>query len=531
MNTEEDVQAESFTNQNDELAIVERVIACGTFVLKTAAHLGGGRADLADMTISRGADGSFLVAGSTLAGVCRSYLAHYFLGAEAFGYLNPNEELAEESFWNNEKKATLDLTTLFGAIENSGNQSTLIFSDAYLAEPEQVNLTVRDGVRVDPATGQAALQEIEGAAVAGAKYDLEVIEPGARFNLKLELILRKRDSRNADLMKACLNLILDAFENEHIRVGARTKRGLGRGKVDDWRVLELNFSQPSALLYWLYHKLPGSDAPDRASTKYPTKLLSQQRAFKLTANFEAKSSLLVRSYNNEFPYDSDFQGVDATHIKSNGNPILPGSSVAGVLRHRAERIAKTLARGRENGNREAEQLINNLFGYVELNKTGNNDEVFQRVSRIRVEEEILEANNLQPEIFTRLSVDRFTGGSREGFLFKEEPLWSKVETEGSSVWTLELEIWQPDDAEIGLLLLALKDLWLGDLPIGGEVGIGRGTMRGLSATFELGMIDNTDYKKWVITTLNNSNSLRVSGADPSDLEGFVKNLKEKLIST
>jgi hypothetical protein len=34
------------------------------------------------------------------------------------------------------------------------------------------------------------------------------------------------------------------------------------------------------------------------------------------------------------------------------------------------------------------------------------------------------------------------------------------------------------------LLVLLKDLWTGDLPLGGESGVGRGRLRGLSATLE-----------------------------------------------
>jgi len=36
----------------------------------------------------------------------------------------------------------------------------------------------------------------------------------------------------------------------------------------------------------------------------------------------------------------------------------------------------------------------------------------------------------------------------------------------------------PIDAEVGLLLLILKDLWTEDLPIGGEKNVGRGLLKG-----------------------------------------------------
>jgi hypothetical protein len=39
----------------------------------------------------------------------------------------------------------------------------------------------------------------------------------------------------------------------------------------------------------------------------------------------------------------------------------------------------------------------------------------------------------------------------------------------------------PRDSEIGLLLLLLKDLWTGDLPLGGGVSVGRGRLKGVRA--------------------------------------------------
>ena len=64
-------------------------------------------------------------------------------------------------------------------------------------------------------------------------------------------------------------------------------------------------------------------------------------------------------------------------------------------------------------------------------------------------------------------------------LFDSMPIWSK---DGNKT-TVELNLSIKDykEWEAGLMLLVLKDLWNGDLPIGGEKGIGRGTLQGLEA--------------------------------------------------
>jgi hypothetical protein len=76
--------------------------------------------------------------------------------------------------------------------------------------------------------------------------------------------------------------------------------------------------------------------------------------------------------------------------------------------------------------------------------------------------------------------DRFTGGAYHGALFQEQPIFSSKDT----CLKLELELRNPKEYEIGLLLLLLKDLWTGDLPVGGESSIGRGRLKGKEATIK-----------------------------------------------
>ena len=81
---------------------------------------------------------------------------------------------------------------------------------------------------------------------------------------------------------------------------------------------------------------------------------------------------------------------------------------------------------------------------------------------------------------TRVKIDRFTGGAYEGALFTEQPLIGKPDSEVELHLTLRVpcDAKEPDQRELGLLMLLLKDLWTGDLPVGGESGIGRGRLKG-----------------------------------------------------
>jgi hypothetical protein len=75
--------------------------------------------------------------------------------------------------------------------------------------------------------------------------------------------------------------------------------------------------------------------------------------------------------------------------------------------------------------------------------------------------------------------------------------------------------------EVGLMLLLLKDLWTGDLPLGGESSVGRGRLQGVSATITL------DDNVWVIEAAEGK-KLTFSGiGDPEQLQSdYLDALKE-----
>jgi hypothetical protein len=89
---------------------------------------------------------------------------------------------------------------------------------------------------------------------------------------------------------------------------------------------------------------------------------------------------------------------------------------------------------------------------------------------------------------------------------------------------LELEIRQPSEAEIGLLLLLLKDLWTSDLPVGGGSSIGRGRLQGIHAEMTW-YPSEKDRQTWTIRQDKNG---KLQLSDAEQLEKFVTTfVKEK----
>lgn len=521
---EENNQAEQVTG---------RVLAWGKFCLRSAAHFGSGQGAEIDMMLARDANGALLIPGSSIAGVCRSYLTYCWMGKKAFGYLNRNGE-TEPLIELDVEKANL-LFSLFGGEKDEGNQSALIVYDAI---HKSESLSVRDGVKIDLVTGQA---EDTG------KYDFEVVERGTEFLLRFELVLRRGEgdmntrTQNRKL-KAAFNFLLEAFENEEIRLGAKTRRGLGRGKMEKWYVQDLDFEDnPAAVLTWLnwsWQSLPTTGATSRANTE--AEVLGSgnlQAYFDLEATFDLTSSLLIRSYSETLNKPEP----DAVQIMSSGLPVVPGTSAGGVVHHQAERIARTLAKlpyepDTQGSKDKVSYLIDQLFGFVD------EKERTQQAGRLRVEEELVQVN-LTPlkdnkvaapvsEIQTRIRIDRFTGGTLSGYLFEEKPLWNARET--PLCWKLRMRLWEPRDEEIGLLLHVLKDMWVGDLTIGGGKGIGRGVLRGVETEIRVKNNNSTQCGKWRIHRRDDNldSALiieKVEGEANMQLENYADALWSKLV--
>lgn len=458
-------------------SITERWVVEGTLVLKTPARFGNGDADpLTDMPLLRNeVDGKPLLTGSSIAGALRNYL----------------REL-EEGYGRKERKNSM-ASLLFGSpreldeeSEKKGMQSPLIVDDAVC--DHVAGFELRDGVAIDPETRTAADND---------KFDMQLLAAGSTFPLRFELIVSENSPEG---LRDALVTALHGLETGAITLGARKRRGFGECEVRDWHVWKYDLTTQDGLLDWLAsdHDWRISKA-EQTGNDLAAKLNAAPRtndarvSAHLSATFKLNGTLMIRSGFG----DSD-RGPDTVHIhaKRNGKdvpqPILPGTSLAGVLRQRALKIARTVS----NDNKaKSQEFVDAMFG-PEV-KRGDKH---ARASRVTIKE--TEIDNHTSLVVTRVKIDRFTGGAYEGALFSEQPLVGKPNTRLKMELTLrknsKLDLSEDEkkgaekefQAEIGLLLLLLKDLWTGDLPIGGESGIGRGRLTGESATLR------TPYGTW-----------------------------------
>lgn len=439
-------------------------------MLETPACFGNGEGDsLTDMPLALDPlESRALLTGTSIAGALRAYLRE-----REWGY-------------RQDKKTDALHKTLFGRQEDDeGEQSWLITCDALSEQAPQVEL--RDGVALDPRTRTAEEKK---------KFDFELLEAGTRFPLRLELLI-PQNQRKA-LLEG-LAIALQGLENGEIALGGRKRRGLGQCRVTEWYVTRYDLTTTAGLLGWLNQTGVSQTGPHIADLLGVKADLDWRESFTVEATFELDGSLLIRSGQG------GAGAPDMIHLQSNRSgrsvPVLSGTSLAGALRGRALCIAQTI--GSED---KAAVLVNELFG---LRIQSSKDE--PRASRLTAAE--TEIGSPLNRVQSRVKIDRFTGGSFPTALFSEQPVWGKRETTVTAMITVQ----QPAYAQIGLLLLLLKDLWTGDLPLGGEISVGRGRLKGQKAMLTYKRADAAS-EQWTIT--QTGGQLRVDG-DKDRLEKFV----------
>lgn len=453
-------------------SIVGKIIVQGNLHLESPLIIGSGKDDLADIEVLKDKNGAPYIPGTSVIGV----LKHYF----------------EDNFKDNFPENTEDFKYFWGydnKQEQESIQSSFICHDL---NSSNAKIIIRDGIKIDP---KSQVAEDKG------KYDFEIIEKGAVFDLFWEVTVRQiHKIHNKDTFERIVATIMEPLTSGSISIGAKTNNGFGKCKLENVIVAEFDFKNKEDVFKWL--KQDFSSVKSSLDKEIYQK---KNNDFTIDAKFAMKNSIIIRSYSDK----PDMP--DSSNITSNGDFVLPGTSLKGAIRNRAAKILTTLkAEG-------AQQRIEDLFGTA--GEKEDNDKIKIRKSRVTVEEKVI--RNIEPEQQTRIKIDRFTGGTVKSALFNSMPLWNKEENSESINIIIKIRKFEPWEA--GLLLQVLKDLWCEDLAIGGEKNVGRGILKGISA-----IIKWEDEKTHMLKQIElTSNEKGISFSDEStkkDLNRFAKSI-------
>lgn len=366
---------------------------------------------------------------------------------------------------------------LFGSIDDDGNQSMINISDIVLENAKIIN---RDGIKIDSFTG---------VSKQGAKFDFEAIDKGATGDLYIEVTLResclseqnkpnisyrkehKDFAMNGDVYGELTATIADIL-TEGINVGSLTTKGYGKIKSKEpVKMYVFDFKNPQGAMKWWQYLNEGI-LQDVAYTGNNSVTVVSEEDFVMQMEFALTSSMIIRDYDVDT--DDEKEKISAVQMKSGEDFVIPATSIKGVLKSRACKILMNL---NHHDEQEAEDFLDKLMG----RETDNKEDKGQK-SRLYIDEVYIRPNILHSKKQSRNRIDRFTGGTIDSALFTDKPIWQTDKSKATIA--INLQVQNCDEKEAGLMLLVMKDLWLGDLAIGGNKAIGKGVLKGKKCTIQ-----------------------------------------------
>lgn len=398
--------------------------------------------------------------GTTLAGVLRSHLADRIAG---YGAPEPPE-----------------VVDLFGASRGNpdrGGQSSVIAFDSAPTPTDEPRTDgheaaarrrhIRDRLRRDPARGLVA---------PNAKFDVAVLPAGTCLPVRVELVVTGDDDEPAQLAR--LVAALEGLAPGEAALGAFTTRGLGTAATADWRACRYDLTTADGWMCWVAtdHLQPLPPATERHDTAAAAcsdaATQPDGHRVKPAAAPPDRRRRSVLHIPVLFPAGvlfgstpADLEHVDLAATTAGGQEVATGSGVAGVLRQQALRVATQLAGYHDDGAAalsRARKAVAALFG-PRVDPARTDQELW--ASRLRVAEVPLDVH--RRAWVTRHRGDRFAGGVHGDGLFTEQlPLRATA--------VLVCEVRNPQPGELGLVLLAVRDLLDGLTALGGTVAVGRG---------------------------------------------------------
>lgn len=375
-------------------------------------------------------------------------------------------------------KEGIDVQALFGKVEKNygdGNasqtESKVVFNDAVLQDEEGFSITVRDSVKLDQfKTG-----------VDGSKFDMEVLEPGARFVTFME-----QNAESGD--KNILHTIADLFASGKITFGSKTTRGFG--SIGNVTAKEASFKMTDLIEAdsWLefdpYKNDGWNDMDLRASESNNTLIL----------RLELVDGISIRQYTTETGRKNepapDYTQLAGRNRDSDTVPVIPGSTWAGAFMHRIAQFGEDLAEYTYE-DKEKNQYKGCYFGLVEGDLKIKSQVVFS--------ESTIEGGG--KKVLSRTAIDRFSGSAAKRSLYTESAHFG-------GKCTLNITFKKPMNNSysqefINAFAAAVCDLHHGYLAVGGLTAVGRGVFRVL--TVNDNPVRDDDLYSTVRDEINNIN--------------------------
>jgi CRISPR/Cas system CMR subunit Cmr4 (Cas7 group RAMP superfamily) len=445
---------------------------------KTPMAIYSGNRDIGfDNQLARDANGLPYIPATSIAGVWRT-LVREGLGETVdkawFGYT--------DNKGTNEHSSRLSISN--GIIHDSKNQPVVglksqaeIKKDPLLALMHQDKPMHRERVQIND----------RGVATDKAKFDQLLIPAGVRFCIDITFDNSKLSENEITQWQGILN----CWQHRRFALGATTRNGLGQfnivGLLEENADLKQHTQAAKRLSSFAKREeIPTSvSLPNNSHAQpfaiLPLKALDNWRCgsgSQLLGTYTPDKSLSMLSYSEyRIVWDKN-----KAHLNSSPTPVLCGSSIKGILAHRIayhlRRHEGIWAEDMADCNHEQWQtrpeVLKDLLGMADdEHENSLAGKLYVDDSDIHFEQTIIRHHN---------SIDRFTGGVRQGALYSEELLYQPEFT--LTLWLAPNTVLKPELK--AAITDTLNDLKMGLLPMG--AGSGRGTS----------LVQHNHVKEWLV---------------------------------
>ncbi|MGW1677942.1 RAMP superfamily CRISPR-associated protein [Saccharopolyspora sp. NPDC002376] len=288
---------------------------------------------------------------------------------------------------------------------------------------------------------RTAIDRSRGAAKNNALHRVEQLPRGTEFDIMFRW--NNPDRRREEF--------LTKLKSWHPRLGRGVTTGAGQCRLIGWGAADYDLTTPEGLLTWV--RRTGLDSyPDPTNQPVPAPDAEPLLNVQMTIVDGLHCGVGDEDKPEEAPREI---------FRLDGVPAIPGSTLKGVLRSRAEYICRAVGVPACDGQSPDECRPCRIFG------SGGHESA--RRGAIVVHTAVIE-NPVEQER-PHVAIDRFSGGYKDGALYKD-----KVVVAGQFRLHVE-QIGKLEDGDVQLLKAVIADLDEGLIGIGQSTTRGYGTVR------------------------------------------------------
>lgn len=335
--------------------------------------------------------------------------------------------------------------SLFGGNDSDDNEfsSKAKITDG-IFKTDTLKMEIRPHVKIDEKTGTVANAS---KLSSGQKFDMEYISAGTQFNFEIYLYIDKEKDDNIVLE---FETLFSDMNDENIVIGAKKSTGSGKSRLISLKKKMFDMTKQEDRELWEEEDvLENNQYEDYLSNI--KKSNNTGLAYRIYLEGETEGALQIRGLAMDvFGEDAP----DSENIKNaNGEYIIPGSSIRGVLHAQMKKIEKYINKS---------GLVDKAFGY------GGERAAEGKKGNLICNDTVIDCEKQMDVIRNRIHIDKFTGGVIHGHKFREKNVAGKVR------FQFEIQDDGNADKTAALLLFALRDMAMGIINVGNGYATGKG---------------------------------------------------------